>query len=121
MPGYPIAWTEGWTAFDPNSGSPYDATEVQNYLVGCHAQFFPLGPRLAFRSVDLVLSKSCTNRRFWLWQLVDEDGASWFAVVGSGACPFAKLGAVDRWIYAQTNDDDLTPEEFLDREITKHP
>src|SRR5262245_17150248 len=123
MTGYPIAWTEKWTSFDSDAdGSPYTATEVEDYLVGCRAQYSPKELPLAIRSIEFVISRSSTTRRFWLWRLLDDHGTEWFALVGSGTSPFFGHGRiVDRWVYAQTNDGNLAAEDFLAAEIAKHP
>jgi hypothetical protein len=122
MPGYPIARTEKWTRFNSPYGSPYTAAEIRDYLVECRAMYSPQEPPFAIQAIDFQLSKSLTVQRFWLWRVVCEGEPEWFAVVGSGKSPFfGQSGSVDRWIYAETNDEGLAPEDFLSREIAKHP
>src|SRR5215475_6354420 len=116
MTGYPIAWTERWTSFDPSAeGSPYSATEVEAYLVDCHWHYSPKEEPLTISSTQFLMSRMCTTRRFWLWQVYDDLKREWFVVVGSGASPFfGAKGNVDRWIYAQTSEG-ISAEHFLDR------
>ena len=59
--------------------------------------------------------------RFWLWQVIEEDGTEWFVMVGSGKSPFyGESRNLDRWLHAETNDGQLTAERFLDREIADY-
>jgi hypothetical protein len=124
MAGYPIVLTEKWDVFDPSAaGSPYTAAEIKAYLMECRSQYSPQEEPFAFQSIDFVATRSLTKRRFWLWEVVlDEQSAQWFVVVGSGTSPlFRNRQNVDRWLYAETNDDGLSADKFLDREIAKHP
>jgi hypothetical protein len=122
MPGYPASWTETWAAFDPKSnGSPYTAEEIEDYLVGCRSSFSPLKPPFVVRSIRFVMSRSLTSARFWLWEVLEEDDTEWFVVVGSGKSPFYReTRNLDRWLHAETNDERLTAEEYLEREIADY-
>jgi hypothetical protein len=42
-------------------------------------------------------------------------GRQWFIVVGTGNGCFDPSSKMRRWMYAQTNDDDMSPEQFLDQ------
>src|SRR5262245_19221061 len=122
MPGYPAIWTETWSTFDPQSnGSPYNAREIEEYLVACRSRFQPLEPPFAIHSIRLAISRSLTPARFWLWQVIEEDGTEWFVMVGSGKSPFYRESRnLDRWLHAEMNDARLTAERFLDREIADY-
>jgi hypothetical protein len=40
----------------------------------------------------------------------------WFVVVGAGGkSPHKPSKTMKRWMYAETNDDDLSPEAFVDK------
>ncbi|WKA28988.1 hypothetical protein [Bradyrhizobium roseum] len=39
----------------------------------------------------------------------------WFVVVGTGNGCFDPSSKMRRWLYAETNDDDLSPEQFLEK------
>jgi hypothetical protein len=122
--GYPIAWTEQWLSFDPSAkGSPYTPDEIASYLEAVRAQYTPLEPQFATCACTLVATRSLDTRRFWLWDVLDERGGRWWVVVGSGTSPFfGDTRNMDRWIYAESNDDEqFTPDAYLDREIAKHP
>jgi hypothetical protein len=45
---------------------------------------------------------------------VDED-RKWFVVVGSGSGCFDPSSKMRRWMYAETNDDGLSPDQFLEK------
>ena len=124
MAGYPIAWTEKWDVFDPSTaGAPYTAEEIKAYLMACRSQYSPQEEPFAFQSIDFVATRFLPTRRFWLWKVeLNERSAQWFVVAGSGTSPFVRNQQnVDRWLYAETNDDGLSADKFLDREIAKHP
>jgi hypothetical protein len=42
------------------------------------------------------------------------QGRQWFVVVGAGNGCFDPSSKLRRWIYAETNDEDLLPEQFLE-------
>jgi hypothetical protein len=51
-----------------------------------------------------------------LAQRVDGDRQPrWFVVVGTGNGCFDPSSKMRRWMYAETNDDDLSPDQFLDK------
>jgi hypothetical protein len=39
----------------------------------------------------------------------------WFVIVGAGNGCFDPSSKMRRWMYAETNDDDLSPDQFLDK------
>jgi hypothetical protein len=45
---------------------------------------------------------------------VDAD-RQWFIVVGTGNGCFDPSSKMRRWMYAETNDDDLSPDQFLEK------
>jgi hypothetical protein len=122
MSSYPVSWTEAWTTFDPESnGSPYTAREIEDYLATCRSSYQPLEPPFAARSIRFEVSRSLTTARFWIWQVIEDDGTEWFVVVGSGKSPFYReTRNLGRWMHAETNDARLTAEKFLDREIADY-
>jgi hypothetical protein len=122
MDGYPISWDEKWDECGAGSAAcPYFANEIEQYMQRCHRQFDPYNDEFSVREIRLVRTKLLTTRRFWLWEVIDREGLQWFAVVGSGEGPFGDRRTTNRWLYAQTNDDGESAEEFLDREIAQHP
>jgi hypothetical protein len=57
------------------------------------------------------------ERRYWLFEARDRaKQRQWFVVVGIGKSPFDPVERMKRWMYAKTNDDDLSPDQFLNDE-----
>jgi hypothetical protein len=43
------------------------------------------------------------------------QGSQWFVVVGTGKGCFDPTSTMRRWMYAETNDDGLSPDQFLEK------
>jgi len=119
--GFPIASDDRWEAFDiASEGSPYSIDEITQYLQTCRQMYQPAERNFSVQTIKLIQTKSLTTRRFWLWEVTDDEAVQWFVIIGSGVGPFDDR-RVRRWIYAQTNDEHEPATDFLDREIAGHP
>lgn len=55
------------------------------------------------------------DRRYWLFEARDSiKHRQWFVVIGTGKSPFDPFKRMKRWMYGMTNDDDLSPDQFLE-------
>jgi hypothetical protein len=117
LAGYPIAWEETPSLDQLSDQCPYSPTEIAEYLFNCHyhwaldeepTTFDVSGPHAQARDAD---------RRYWLFEARDGiKQRQWFVVVGTGKSPFDPSARMKRWMYAKTNDDGLSPDQFLDGE-----
>jgi hypothetical protein len=99
---------------------PYSFAEVEEYFFGClHDLLFVSEPRKFFRVSGPCprARKIHADRRYWMFEAIDcERQRQWFVVVGAGGkFPYKPYQRMKRWIYAETNDDDLSPEAFLEK------
>ena len=91
---------------------------MKDYLYRCHHHLMLDEEPTAFEiaaapEADLANAE----RRYWLFEAKDDaKKRQWFVVVGTGKSPFNPTEKMKRWMYAKTNDDDLSPEEFLNQE-----
>jgi hypothetical protein len=67
---------------------------------------------MGFQVHGPVLSRQEIGRNYWLFDAVDELEQSWFILVGSGRSPGGP-GKMWRWMYAERNDLDLTPDAYM--------
>lgn len=116
MVGFPLEWREEWLgarAASP-SGCCVSVAVIERYLATCHQAYLRDEPDLVFSPLTEVEHWDAGDRRFWLWRCDDSLDREWFIMAGDGASPFAGEGALQRrWIFAETNEQGLSPLEFL--------
>jgi hypothetical protein len=107
MSMFPPDWEVALSIDRLPEACPYSLAEIGDYLVRCHhhllldegpTTFQVGGPHAQFEARDAAKQRQ------------------WFVVVGTGksfANPSEKL---KRWMWAKTNDEGLSPDEFLDEE-----
>jgi hypothetical protein len=114
MSGFPIAWDDGTSdRAIPSKTCPYTAHEIEQYLRGCHYHWVRDEAPSGFAVTGPVLSRSEAGRSYWLFSARDDREQEWFVVVGSGTSPFSPHKTTWRWMYAETNDLDQTPDAFM--------
>jgi hypothetical protein len=115
--GLPIAWEETPSLDQLSDTCPYSLTEISDYLFGNHYHFVLSERPTTFGVSGPCAQRKYSDRRYWLFEARDNaKHRQWFVVVGTGKSPFDPSKRMKRWMYANTNDDDLSPDEFLDEE-----
>jgi hypothetical protein len=95
---------------------PYSLAEIEDYLFNCHYRWMLKDEPTTFKVNGPCAQKIDSERRYWLFEAFDgAQQRQWFVVIGTGKSPSDPSSKMRRWMYAQTNDDDLSPEQFLDK------
>jgi hypothetical protein len=95
---------------------PYALLEIEDYLFRCHYHWVLTEEPTTFKVNGVVAEKHDLERRYWLFDAYDKkDKRQWFVVVGTGKSPFDPSKKMKRWMYGCTNDDDISPHEFLEQ------
>ncbi len=95
---------------------PYSFEEIEAYLFDCHYHWMTNEEPTTFKVTGSRAQKVVSERRYWLIEAFDgERQRQWFVVVGTGKSAGDPSRKMKRWMYAQTNDDNLSPDEFLDK------
>ena len=117
MVGFPIAWEETPSLDQLSDVCPYSLTEISDYLFGNHYQLMLSEKPTTFAVSGPCAQRKYSDRGYWLFEARDNaKHRQWFVVVGTGKSPFDPSKRMKRWMYANTNDDDLSPDAFLDEE-----
>jgi hypothetical protein len=118
MAGFPLAWEVAPSMDRLPEESPYSLAEIEEYLFNCHYRWVVREEPITFKASGPCVQKDDSERRYWLFKAVDLRGEQeWLVVIGSGKGFSGSDKAMRRWMYAETNDDDLSPEQFLDQAI----
>jgi hypothetical protein len=101
---------------------PYSVAEIEEYLFDWLHEELLLVQRPVKLS-GLRAQKCDASRRYWMFEAIAvELQRQWFVIVGSGGeSHFAPHHRMKRWVYAETNDEGLSPEAFLDRIYHEQP
>jgi hypothetical protein len=99
---------------------PYSFAEIEEHIFGCLHEFLLVEePRESF---SVSGPSPCAeglfgDRRYWLFEAMDcERQLQWFVIVGAGGKSlYNPPMRMKRWVYAESNDDGLSPEAFLAR------
>jgi len=118
MVGFPIFWEEETDELDICvKALPYSDKEIKNYLHESHYHYMLDEEPTTFQTTGPHATKEDGDRYFWLLEARDMlKKRQWFVVVGTGKSPFDVSKKMKRWMYARTNDNNASPEEFLDEE-----
>jgi hypothetical protein len=96
---------------------PYSFVEIQDYLFANHYRYSLGEAPTTFDVSGPHAQRQDAERRYWLFEARDTTKhRQWFVVVATGKSPFNPDQRMKRWMYANTNDDDLSPDQFLDKE-----
>jgi hypothetical protein len=96
---------------------PYSRTEIGDYLLRCHYHVLQDEEPTAFDVSGPHAYKQDAERRYWLFEARERTKQrQWFVLVGTGKSFSDRSKRMKRWLYAKTNDDDLSPDQFLDEE-----
>jgi hypothetical protein len=118
MSTLPVMWNSGVDQLPVTC--PYSFAEVEEYFFGrLHDLLFVKEPRKFFRVSGPCpcAQKFDADRRYWMFEAIDcELPRQWFVVVGAGGkSPHKSYKTMKRWMYAETNDDGLSPAAFVYR------
>jgi hypothetical protein len=114
---FPVAWEEAQSIDALSDLCPYSPAEMEEYLFRNHYALMLGEAPTEFAVSGLCALRRDTERRYWLFEACDRiKQQQWFIIIGSGKSPFNPAEKLKRWMYAKTNDDDLTPDQFLDEE-----
>jgi hypothetical protein len=117
MAGFPIAWEDTPSIDQLSDTSPYSLAEIEDYLFRNHYHLVLSEKPTTFDVNGPRAQRQDAERRYWLFEARDSTKhQQWFVVVGTGKSPFDPSQRMKRWMYGQTNDDDLSPDQFLDEE-----
>jgi hypothetical protein len=117
MAGFPTAWEETPSIDQFSDVSPYSLAEIEEYLFSNHYHWALREKPTTFDVSGPHAQRQDADRRYWLFEARDSTKKQqWFVVVGTGKSPVGPSKRVKRWMYAQTNDDDLSPDQFLEEE-----
>ena len=142
MSGYPI-WDAATTTDRIPEICPFSIEEMQQYLFVNHYHGSRDEEPTTFLVGGPHAEAIKTERSYWLFEATKDrlsrrerkelwcslcqkphvldalhdynpvyEGRQWFVIVGSGRFGREKMM---RWMYAQTNDDGLSPDQFLDK------
>ena len=115
MAGYPIASEMAPSMDRLPETCPYSIAEIEDYLFNCHYRWSLKEEPTVFKVSGPCAQKTDAERRYWLFQAFDGGQQQWFVVVGTGKGFSGSSIKMRRWMYAQTNDDEILPEQFLDQ------
>jgi hypothetical protein len=101
---------------------PYSAAEIENYLFDWLHEDLSLVQEPVKLS-GLRAEKRDADRCYWMFEAVTAElRGQWFVIVGSGGkSQFAPHHRMKRWVYAERNDEGLSPEAFLDKIYHEQP
>jgi hypothetical protein len=100
---------------------PYSLSEIEDYLRNCHYHYVREEEPATFSAGGLCAERIDLERRYWLFEARDQaKQRQWFVVIGAGKTPYNPSSRMRRWIYGQTNDEDLSPQQFLDEVYEEH-
>jgi len=120
MSGFPLAWDDGASDHPiPSRTCPYAKEEIEQYLWGCHYHWVRDEPPSKFEVTGPLLSRNKPGRNYWLCSALDDQRRQWFVVVGSGSLPGSPTKKW-RWMYAETNDLDQTPDAYMKDVCVEH-
>jgi hypothetical protein len=101
---------------------PYSVAEIEEYLFDwLHEELLLV--QGAVKLSSLRAQKCDADRRYWMFEATSvELQQPWFVIVGSGGkSHFAPHHRMKRWVYAETNDEGLSPEAFLEKIYHEQP
>jgi hypothetical protein len=117
MAGYPILWEETFSIDQLSKCCPYEISEIEEYLFGNHYHWSLDEASTTFEVVDSHVQRQDAERHYWLFEARERAKCrQWLVVIGTGKSPFDPSKKMKRWMYAKTNDSDLSLEQFLDQE-----
>jgi hypothetical protein len=117
MTMFPVVWEDAQSIDGLSDLCPYSLAEIEEYLFRNHYAWMLREAPTAFAVSGPFALRRDTERRYWLFEACDGfKQQQWFIIVGSGKSPFNPAEKLKRWMYAKTNDDNLTPDQFLDEE-----
>jgi hypothetical protein len=117
MAGFPLDWEETPSIDQLSDTPPYSLSEIEDYLFWNHYHWALSEKPTTFDVSGPHALRQDAERRYWLFEARDRAKQQlWFVVVGMGKSPSDPSKKMKRWMYAQTNDDDLSPDQFLDEE-----
>ena len=120
MIGFPTNWEETPSLDRLSDTAPYAISEIEEYLFGCHYHLVREEEPTTYVVNCPHAFKDYGGMRYWVFEARDRaKQRQWYVLVGTGTSPFDTSKQMKRWMYAQTNDDDLAPEEFLEEEYSK--
>jgi hypothetical protein len=101
---------------------PYSVAEIEEYLFDWLHEDLMLVQE-PVRLSGLRAQKSDADRRYWMFEATTAElQQQLFVIVGSGGkSRFPPHHRMKRWVYAETNEDGLSPEAFLDRIYHEQP
>lgn len=100
---------------------PYSLPEIEDYLRDGHYHYVPSEKPTTFSARGPCAERTDLERRYWLFEARDQaKQRQWFVVIGTGKTPHHPSSKMRRWMYGQTNDDDLPPQQFLDNVYAEH-
>jgi hypothetical protein len=112
---FPIAWEETPSLDQLSDVCPYSLTEISDYLFNCQYHYALDEDPTTFGVSSPCAQRKYSDRRYWLFEARDHSTQrQWFVVVGTGKSPFDPSQRMKRWMFADTNDEGLSPDEFLD-------
>lgn len=117
MTMFPPDWEAAPSMDHLPAACPYTLAEIEDYLRRCHHHLLTSEDAATFRVNGPLAHKEDTRRRFWLFEAYDiVKQRQWFVLVGTGDSFFDPSVKLRRWMLAKTNDDCLSPDEYLAQE-----
>jgi hypothetical protein len=114
----------GWVSDSLRSGTehrPYSLVEIQDYLFANHYRYALREEPTTFDVSGPHAQRQDAETRYWLFEAHDNTThRQWFVVVGTGKSPWNRYQRMKRWMYGETNDGDLSPDQFLDEVWREH-
>lgn len=114
MTMFPPDWEMALSIDQLPEACPYTLPEIEDYLRRSHYHVMTSEEPATFQVDGPLAQKHDAKRRFWVFGANDTaKRRQWYILVGTGdsfADPSEKMR---RWMWAKTNDNGLSPNEFL--------
>ena len=114
---FPPTWEAAPSIDQLSDACPYSPAEIEDYLLRNHCHLVLDEEPTTFVVNGPGAQRVDAERRYWIFEAVDEGRQrQWLVVVGTGKSFSDPSEKMKRWMYAKTNDDNLSPDQFLDEE-----
>lgn len=115
MAMFPMDWETALSMDCVADEPPYSLFEIEDYLRRCHSHLMLKEEPASFDVSGPHAQRQDAERVYWLFEARDSaQQRRWFVLVGTGKSPSDPSAKMRRWMFARTNDDNLSFEQFLE-------
>jgi hypothetical protein len=117
MSMFPPDWEVALSIDRLPEACPYSFDEMRDYLFRSHYHLCLNEEPTSFQVDGPRAQRQDLERRYWLFEARDvAEQRQWFVLIGTGKSLFDPSEKLRRWIWAETNDANLSSDEFLDKQ-----